>query len=62
MKSDTMTIRVYNNGCMDVELDSRTIYTKKENLAGWKKLAEMNNFELVHFKRFKNGDYTYWYN
>ena len=60
--SDYIIVRLYNTGYADVELEGKTIYTNKEGAYSWINTAHLNGYTEKAWKRYDNGDQTYWFN
>ena len=59
--SDFVTVRIYNNGNADVEMENKTIYTDKNGAYGYI-LAARKSMNEVAWTRYENGDQVYWFN
>ena len=61
MKTDYIIVRFYNTGYADVVTEQGTLYTDKAQGESWVRLARMKGYREM-WKRYDNGDQTYWFN
>ena len=59
--TDFVIVRLYNNNNADVVTENGTIYTDKEG-AYEAIISARTSHKEVAYKRYENGDQTYWFN
>lgn len=59
--TDYITITLYNNGNADIKTINGTIYTNRQNAYSFIAAARTSHKEVA-WKRYENGDQTYWFN
>ena len=59
--TDFVIVRLYNNINADVVTENGTIYTDRQGAYGFIAAARTSHKEVA-WKRYENGDQTYWFN
>lgn len=62
MKSDFISISLFNNGCAYVQMEGKEFETTRQDGESWILLARMNGMKEVAWTRYENGDQQYWFN
>ena len=62
MKSDFISISLFNNDCAYVQMEGKEFETSRQDGESWILFARMSGMKEVAWKRYENGDQQYWFN